>query len=130
MVKDFDWTVDVENNIYPNHKGIDHYTRYKEDIALFAEMGFKAYRFSIAWTRIFPNGNEETPNELGLKYYDDVIDTCLKYNIEPVITISHYEMPLYLAHEYDGWQSRELIGFILSLRKYCLKDIKLKLSTG
>ncbi len=90
--------------IYPNHRGIDHYDRFKEDLALFAEMGFKCYRFSIAWTRIFPNGDEGTPNEAGLEFYDQLIDECLKYDIEPVITISHYEMPLHLAKEYGGWK--------------------------
>lgn len=109
--EEFDWTIDPDKYIYPNHRGIDHYSRYKEDIALFAEMGFKCYRFSIAWTRIFPKGDETTPNEAGLKFYDDLIDECLKYGIEPVITISHYEMPLHLAKEYGGWKNRQLIGF-------------------
>ncbi|KAF1297577.1 6-phospho-beta-glucosidase [Enterococcus sp. JM4C] len=109
--KEFDWTIDPENYIYPNHRGIDHYDRFKEDIALFAEMGFKCYRFSIAWTRIFPKGDETTPNEAGLKFYDGLIDECLKHNIEPVITISHYEMPLHLAKEYGGWKNRQLIDF-------------------
>ncbi|EOL42063.1 6-phospho-beta-glucosidase [Enterococcus phoeniculicola] len=107
----FDWTIDDNTYIYPNHRGIDHYDRFKEDIALFAEMGFKCYRFSIAWTRIFPNGDETTPNEAGLKFYDDLIDECLKHSIEPVITISHYEMPLHLAKTYGGWKNRQLIDF-------------------
>ncbi len=107
--KEFDWTIDETSNQYPNHTGIDHYHRYEEDIALFAEMGFKCYRFSIAWTRIFPTGMEDIPNEKGLAHYEKMIDTCLKYDIEPVITISHYEMPLYLAKEYGGWQDRRLI---------------------
>ncbi|TAR74648.1 family 1 glycosylhydrolase, partial [Lactiplantibacillus plantarum] len=76
------------------------YHHYKEDIALFAEMGFKCYCFSIAWSRIFPNGDETQPNEAGLKFYDDVIDECLANNIAPVITISHYELPLNLAKRY------------------------------
>ena len=105
----FDWTIDEQNNRYPNHEGVDHYHRYEEDIALFAEMGFKCYRFSIAWTRIFPTGLEEIPNERGLAHYEKMIDTCLKYNIEPVITVSHYEMPLTLAKEFGGWQDRHLI---------------------
>ncbi|HHA4378223.1 TPA: glycoside hydrolase family 1 protein [Enterococcus faecium] len=107
----FDWTIDQEKYIYPNHRGIDHYDRFKEDLALFAGMGFKCYRFSIAWTRIFPNGDEGTPNEAGLEFYDQLIDECLKYDIEPVITISHYEMPLHLAKEYGGWKNRKLIDF-------------------
>lgn len=92
-------------------EGIDFYHRYKEDISLFAEMGFKVFRTSIAWSRIFPKGDEESPNEEGLKYYDDLFDECLKYGIEPLVTISHYETPLWLAKQYDGWKSRKLIGF-------------------
>ena len=96
--------------------GIDFYHRYKEDIKLFAEMGFKTLRFSIAWSRIFPKGDEKEPNELGLKFYDNVIDECLKYSIEPLVTLSHYETPLHLAKTYDGWRSRKLIGFF---ENYC-----------
>ncbi|PWJ95643.1 6-phospho-beta-glucosidase [Oceanotoga teriensis] len=92
-------------------KGIDFYHKYKEDIKLFSEMGFKVFRLSIAWTRIFPNGDEENPNELGLEFYDDIFDECHKYGIEPLVTISHYEMPLYLAKKYNGWSSRKTIDF-------------------
>lgn len=91
--------------------GIDHYHRYKEDVALFAEMGFKVYRFSIAWSRIFPNGDEEEPNEEGLQFYDNLINELLAHDIQPMVTISHYETPLHLSRKYDGWASRELIGF-------------------
>lgn len=91
--------------------GIDFYHRYKSDIKLLAEMGFKVFRLSIAWSRIFPKGVEEEPNEKGLAYYDRVFDECHKYGIEPLVTISHYETPLYLAEHYDGWLNRELIGF-------------------
>lgn len=91
--------------------GIDFYHRYKEDVRLFAEMGFKVFRTSIAWSRIFPNGDEEQPNEKGLQFYDDLFDECLKYGIEPLVTISHYETPLHLATAYDGWVNRKLIGF-------------------
>ena len=91
--------------------GIDFYHRYKEDIALFAEMGFKVYRTSIAWSRIFPKGDETEPNEAGLAFYDAVFDECRKYGIEPLVTLSHYETPLHLAREYDGWASRDLVGF-------------------
>ena len=92
-------------------KGIDLYHHYKEDIALFAEMGFKVYRMSIAWSRIFPNGDDEKPNEKGLEFYDNVFDECKKYGIEPLVTLSHYETPYHLAKKYDGWKSRDLIGF-------------------
>jgi 6-phospho-beta-glucosidase len=91
--------------------GIDFYHRYAEDIALFAEMGFRVYRLSIAWSRIFPNGDDEVPNEEGLAFYDAVFDECAKYGIEPLVTISHYETPLALAEKYNGWVSRDLIGF-------------------
>ena len=91
--------------------GIDHYHRYAEDIALFAEMGFTVYRFSIAWSRIFPNGDEETPNEAGLAFYDRLLDELERHGIEPLVTISHYETPLHLATTYDGWIDRRMIGF-------------------
>jgi 6-phospho-beta-glucosidase len=92
-------------------EGIDFYHRYAQDIALFAEMGFSVFRLSIAWSRIFPNGDELEPNEEGLAFYDRVFDECAKHGIEPLVTISHYETPLHLAERYDGWVSRELIGF-------------------
>ena len=91
--------------------GIDFYHRYKEDIKLFAEMGFKVFRTSIAWSRIFPNGDEKTPNEKGLQFYDDLFDECLKYGIQPLVTISHYETPLHLATAYNGWVNRKMIEF-------------------
>ena len=91
--------------------GIDFYHRWAEDIALFAEMGFGVFRLSIAWSRIFPNGDEIEPNEEGLAFYDRVFDECAKHGIEPLVTISHYETPLHLSEAYDGWVSRELIGF-------------------
>jgi 6-phospho-beta-glucosidase len=92
-------------------EAIDFYHRYAEDIALFARMGFKTYRFSIAWSRIFPNGDDAEPNEAGLAFYDRVLDELDKHGIEPLVTISHYETPLHLSEKYDGWVSRELIGF-------------------
>ncbi|WP_434578600.1 family 1 glycosylhydrolase [Thermoanaerobacterium thermosaccharolyticum] len=82
-----------EGTYYPSHEAIDFYHRYKEDIKLFAEMGFKVFRMSIAWTRIFPNGDDAEPNEEGLKFYDNVFAELKKYNIEPLVTISHYEAP-------------------------------------
>lgn len=91
--------------------GIDHYHRYAEDIALFAEMGFGVYRFSIAWSRIFPKGDETEPNEAGLAFYERILDKLEKHGIEPLVTISHYETPLHLAEQYGGWTNRELIGF-------------------
>ncbi len=91
--------------------GIDFYHRYAEDIKLFAEMGFKVFRLSIAWSRIFPKGDETEPNEAGLAFYDKVFDECAKYGIEPLVTLSHYETPYHLAKTYDGWVDRRLIGF-------------------
>lgn len=90
---------------------IDFYHRYPEDIALFSEMGFTCLRLSIAWSRIFPNGNDAEPNEAGLAYYDKLFDELEKHNITPLVTLSHYEMPLNLAQKYQGWASRDVIGF-------------------
>ncbi len=103
----------VQDAFYPNHEGIDLYHHYQEDIQLFAEMGFKCFRTSIAWTRIFPQGNEAEPNEAGLLFYDKLFDELLRYNIEPVITLSHFEMPYYLVKHYGGWRIRELIDFFV-----------------
>ena len=95
---------------------VDFYHRYKEDVKMFAEMGFKVFRTSIAWSRIFPQGDEAEPNEAGLKFYDDLFDECHKYGIEPLVTISHYETPLHLAKEYNGWINHQMIDFY---EKYC-----------
>ena len=92
-------------------KAIDFYHRYPEDIKLFAEMGFKVFRTSIAWSRIYPNGDDAEPNEEGLAFYDRLFDECHKYGIEPLVTISHYETPLHLAKAYNGWANHALIGF-------------------
>lgn len=96
---------------YPKRHGSDHYHRFKEDIALLAEMGFKVYRLSIAWSRIFPNGDDEYPNEAGLQFYDNIFDECLKYGIEPLVTMSHYEPPLNLTLKYKGWYHRKVVDF-------------------
>ncbi|OQR53981.1 glycoside hydrolase family 1 protein [Bacillus sp. CDB3] len=107
----FNFEIDKTKFSYPNHDGIDFYNRYKEDIALFAEMGFKSFRMSIAWTRIFPNGDELEPNEEGLAFYDRVFAELEKHGIEPVVTISHYEMPVNLVKKYGGWRNREVVSF-------------------
>lgn len=107
-------TLELEpDTFYPNHEGIDHYHHYKEDIALFAEMGFKVFRMSIAWSRIFPTGMEAVPNEAGLAYYDSYFDELIRHGIEPMVTISHYEMPIHLVREYGGWQSKALIDIFV-----------------
>lgn len=103
----------TDDSLYPKRHGAEGYSHYKEDIALFAEMGFKVYRLSIAWSRIFPNGDDKEPNEAGLKYYDDVFDECLKYGIQPLVTMSHYEPPLNLVLNYDGWYSREVVDMFV-----------------
>ncbi|WP_462413008.1 6-phospho-beta-glucosidase [Neobacillus sp. Marseille-QA0830] len=101
----------VEGEFYPSHEAIDFYHRYKEDIALFAKMGFKALRLSISWARIFPNGDDETPNEAGLKFYDDLFDELLKYGIQPVVTIAHFDIPVSLVERYGSWRNRKLVKF-------------------
>ncbi len=106
---------------YPNHEAIDFYHRYREDIALFAEMGLKCFRTSIQWTRIFPKGDEEQPNEEGLKFYDDLFDELLKYGIEPVITLSHFELPLHLAREYGGFRNRKVVDFFAHFARVCFE---------
>lgn len=100
-----------DSTYYPKRHGSDFYHHYQEDIALMAEMGFKVFRMSIAWSRIFPRGDEETPNEEGLAFYDRVFDELHKYGIEPLVTMSHYEPPLAFVTEYDGWYSRESVTF-------------------
>ena len=98
-----------DEHYYPSHEAIDLYHHYKEDIALLAEMGFKTYRMSIAWTRIFPKGDELEPNEAGLAFYEDVFRCCRAHGIEPLVTITHFDLPIHLIREYGGWRSRKLI---------------------
>lgn len=100
-----------KDTYYALEDAIDFYNRYKEDISLFKEMGFKVFRTSINWTRIFPNGDDKEPNEKGLQFYDDLFDELLKNNIEPLITLSHYETPMHLVDHYGGWRNKALIGF-------------------
>ena len=100
---------------YPAKEAIDMYDHYKEDIALFGEMGFKTYRLSIAWSRIFPKGDEAEPNEEGLQFYEDLFKECHKYGIEPLVTITHFDCPMHLIEKYGAWRSREMIGFYENL---------------
>ncbi len=116
----------IEGENYPNHEAIDFYHHYKEDVAMFKELGLKCFRTSIAWTRIFPNGDELEPNEKGLQFYDDLFDELLKYGIEPVITLSHFEMPYHLVKEYGGWRNRKLIEFFKNYATVCFKRYKNK----
>lgn len=100
-----------KNYKYPSHYGIDFYHNYKSDIQLFSKLGLKCFRTSIAWSRIFPNGDEKDPNEEGLKFYDNLFDELLNNGIIPIVTLSHFEMPYYLVKKYHGWQNRRLIDF-------------------
>lgn len=104
-----------EGYFYPVKEAIDMYHHFKEDIALFAEMGFKTYRLSIAWSRIFPKGDEETPNEEGLRFYEELFLECRKYQIEPLVTITHFDCPIHLIKEYGGWRNRKMIAFYENL---------------
>ena len=109
---------------YPNHKAVDQYHHYKEDIALFAEMGYKVYRMSISWSRLFPKGIEKVPNEEGVEHYRNVFKELRKYNIEPLVTIWHFDTPLYLEQELGGWQNRELIDHYVRFATTCFTEYK------
>lgn len=109
---------------YAKRRGIDFYHRYKEDIALFKEMGFKVLRVSIAWTRIFPRGDEAKPNQAGLAYYRDLLTELKENGIEPLVTLSHYEMPLHLVTDYQGWVSREVVDFFVKFCKVVFAEYK------
>lgn len=111
---------------YPNHTAVDFYHRYKEDIALFAEMGFRCFRTSISWTRIFPNGDDPIPNEAGLRFYDNLFDELLKHGIEPVVTLSHFEMPYHLVKQYGGWRDKRLVDFFLKFALTVMERYKHK----
>ncbi|AYW45826.1 6-phospho-beta-glucosidase [Tetragenococcus koreensis] len=113
-----------QDKFYPNHEAIDFYNRYKEDVKLFAEMGLKAFRTSINWTRIFPNGDDAEPNEAGLQFYDDLFDECLKYGIEPVVTLTHFEMPLNVAKNYGGFRNREVVDLFVRFAEVVFKRYK------
>ena len=119
-----DGVVSGEN--YPNHEAIDFYHRYKEDVALFNELGLNCFRTSIAWTRIFPDGDDAEPNEEGLQFYDDLFDECLKNGIEPVITLSHFELPYHLVTKYGGFRNRKLIDFFVKFAETVMTRYKNK----
>lgn len=106
----------TEEYYYPSHVATDFYHHFKEDIALMGEMGFKAFRMSINWSRIYPNGDDAQPNEEGLRFYDEVFEECHKYGIEPIVTINHFDLPLHLATAYEGWLDRRVVDFFLN---YC-----------
>lgn len=116
----------VEDRYYPSHNAIDFYHFYKKDIALFAKMGFKMLRLSINWSRIFPNGDDQEPNEAGLKFYDDVFDECKKYGIEPLVTLCHYEIPWNIAKKYQGFYNRQTIDMYVKYATTCFERYKNK----
>ena len=116
MLGQIDELKPIEGQFYPSHEAIDFYHRFKDDIRLFAEMGFKCLRVSIAWSRIFPNGDEETPNEEGLKFYDEMFDEMIKHNIKPVVTICHFDTPIGIIEKFGGWKNRKFVDFYLN---YC-----------
>ena len=103
------------DHFYPAKDAIDMYHHYKEDIKLFAEMGFRVYRMSIAWSRLFPKGDEESPNEKGIKFYENIFKECRKYQIEPLVTITHFDCPMYLVKRYGAWRNRKMIDFYENL---------------
>ena len=111
----------IEGEYYPNHEAIDFYHRYKDDIKLFKELGLKCFRTSISWSRIFPNGDDETPNEEGLQFYDDLFDELLQNGIQPVVTLSHFEIPYHLVEAYGGFRNRKLIDCFVRFAEVCFK---------
>ena len=113
-----------ENHTYPAHEAIDFYHHYKEDIALFAEMGFKTYRMSVSWTRILPNGDDDIPNEKGIEFYRNVFEELKKYDIEPLVTINHFDTPIALIKKYGGWKDYRMIDAYLKLCKILFTEYK------
>ncbi|MCF6452247.1 6-phospho-beta-glucosidase [Vibrio sp. MMG022] len=110
-----------EEEFYPSHQAIDFYHRYKEDVALLAEMGFKTFRMSIAWSRIFPKGDELEPNQAGIDFYRSVFEECHKYGIEPLVTLCHFDVPMHLVNEYGSWRNRKMIGFFERYARTCFE---------
>jgi len=113
---------DDREDIYPKRRGIDFYHRYEEDIAEFAALGFKTLRLSIAWSRLFPTGEEETPNQQGIEFYLNVFKALRFHNIEPIVTLSHYEMPLALSNKYNGWIERNVVDCFVRFAKVCFVE--------
>ncbi|WP_148180534.1 glycoside hydrolase family 1 protein, partial [Klebsiella pneumoniae] len=109
---------------YPKRRGIDFYHRYKEDLSLFAEMGIKVLRVSIAWSRIFPTGEDDQPNESGLQFYENMFTEMRRLGIEPLVTLSHYEMPLVLSEKYNGWVHRNVVDAFLRYSNVCFDRYK------
>ncbi|MHC5229198.1 6-phospho-beta-glucosidase [Enterococcus sp. LJL99] len=111
-------------NYFPTHHAIDFYHTYEEDLKLLAELGLTCFRTSISWTRIFPKGTEQKPNEEGLEFYRNIFELCKEYGMEPIVTISHFDIPLYLVEHYGGWDHREMIDFYVKYSKTVIKEFK------
>ncbi|CNF91623.1 6-phospho-beta-glucosidase [Yersinia massiliensis] len=110
-----------DDEFYPSHQAIDFYHRYKDDIALMAEMGFTVFRTSIAWSRIYPNGDEMTPNAEGIAFYRDLFSECKKHNIEPLVTLCHFDVPMHLVTEYGSWRNRKMVAFFTRYARTCFE---------
>jgi 6-phospho-beta-glucosidase len=121
--REYCYPIDSKKN-YPSHEAIDFYHHYKEDIALFAEMGFKVFRLSINWARIYPHGYDKVPNQKGLDFYRSVFEELHKYGIEPLVTLSHYEMPYGLVEKNNGWASRSTIDDFVRYATTCFEEYK------
>lgn len=114
----------LDTEYYPNHVAVDFYHRYKEDIKLFAEMGYSIFHLSISWARIFPNGDDSQPNQAGLDFYRSVFEECRKYNIEPLVSIWHFDTPLALEENYGCWTNRKLIDFYVKYYEVIFNEYK------
>lgn len=112
----------IDGEYYPSHSGIDFYHRYKEDIAMLADMGLKIFRTSISWSRIFPNGDELEPNQEGIDFYRNLFEECRKYNMELLVTLAHFDIPMGIVREYGGWRNRETIKFFKKFAEICFEE--------
>ena len=110
-----------EDEFYPSHEAIDFYHRYKEDIALMAEMGFSVLRTSIAWSRLFPRGDEQQPNPQGIAFYRSLFEECKKHGIEPLVTLCHFDVPMHLVMEYGSWRNRKMVDFFSHYARTCFE---------
>ncbi|RIO09658.1 6-phospho-beta-glucosidase [Mammaliicoccus sciuri] len=111
-----------QNEYYPSHTGTDFYHHYKEDIALLAEMGLKVFRTSISWSRIFPNGDEEMPNQAGINYYKGLFKTCKQHGMELLVTLAHFDIPMGIVEKYNGWKNRETIDLYIKFAETCFNN--------
>ena len=113
---------DRDVTYYPKRRGIDFYHRWREDLALFAELGFGVLRVSVAWSRLYPTGEEETPNPAGVAFYRDLFTEMRRLGIEPLVTLSHYEMPIALALNHDGWSDRRVVDLFVRFATTCFTE--------